>query len=288
MYEQGEDEYDSNNDEPDPLSDDEAIPLENELPYAENYDLANPEPTGPNHTSLSVPATLIDKDKSVSHSDFSADAEEELLYSRRLHGYDLTDTTYETWLNTHQPTSANCRPTFSAAEDMLYARRYEEGYDLSDPKYETWLNIHHPNAEITSDVIAPSPITDVIASSPLTEVTPSSSITGLHGSLNITPVDIQVPAGLPTDACSASIAHSSSENVVTPVCSVSKSYPTQLKFSVSTKAHEPSSFESFKPGTPNSARSSLSSEEKRSPLANWLMFQRLITRRRRKLVKLGY
>ena len=47
MYEQGEDEWDSNNDEPDPLSDDEAIPLENELPYAENYDLANPEPTGP-------------------------------------------------------------------------------------------------------------------------------------------------------------------------------------------------------------------------------------------------
>ena len=90
--------------------------------------------------------------------------------------------------------------------------------------------------------------------SPLTDVTPSSSITGLHGSLNITPVDIQVPAGPPTDACSTSIAHSSSENVVTPVRLVSKSYPTQLKFSVSTKAHEPLSFESFKSGIPNSAR----------------------------------
>ena len=155
---------------------------------------------------------------------------------------------------------------------MLYARRYEEGYDLPDQKYETWLNIHHPNAEITSDVIAPSPITDFIASSPLTVVTASSSITGLHGSLNVTPVDIQVPAGSPTDACSASIVHCSSENVITPVCSTSKS---QLKFFVSTKAHEPSSFESFKSGTPNSTRSSLSSEEKGSSLAEFVNVPKL-------------
>ena len=70
--------------------------------------------------------------------------------------------TYETWLNTRQPTSTSCRPTLSATKEMLYTQRYEEGYDLLNPKYEAWLNIHHPNAEITSDVIALSPIPDVM------------------------------------------------------------------------------------------------------------------------------
>ena len=76
-----------------------------------------------------------------------------------------------------------------------------------------------------------------------------------------------MPTGSPTDVCSTSIAHSSDENVVTPVHSISQSYPTQLKFFVSPKAHEPSFSELFKSGSPNSMRSSLPSEEKRSPLA---------------------
>ena len=257
MDEQGEDEWDSNKDEPDPLND-KAISLENELPYAESDDLANPEPNVPDYTGLSLTATLGHRDKSVPNSDFSADAEEALLYSRRLQGYDVTDGMYETWLNARHPALPNFQPTFSAAEEMLYTRRYEEKYDLPDPKYEAWLNIHHPSAEITSDVIAPSPITDV---------TTLSSIAGLHGFSNVTPVHIDIPTGSSTDVCSTSIAHSSDENVVTPVRSISQSYPTQLKFSVSPKAHEPLLSESFKSGSPNSVRSSLPSEEKRSPLA---------------------
>ena len=76
-----------------------------------------------------------------------------------------------------------------------------------------------------------------------------------------------MPTGSPTDVCSTSIAHSSDENVVTPVRSISQSYPTQLKFSVSPKAHVPLLSELFKSGSPNSVRSSLPSEEKRSPFA---------------------
>ena len=83
MDEQGEDEWGSNKDEPDPLND-KAISLENKLPYAESDDLANPEPTCPDNTGLSLPATLGHRYKSVPHSDFSADAEEAFLYSRRL------------------------------------------------------------------------------------------------------------------------------------------------------------------------------------------------------------
>ena len=93
MDEQGEDEWDTKKDEPDSLSDDETIPIENELPYAESYDLANTKPTGPYNTSLSIPATLNHKDKSVPHSDFSADAKEALLYSCRVQRYDVTDAT---------------------------------------------------------------------------------------------------------------------------------------------------------------------------------------------------
>ena len=51
MDEQGKDEWGSNKDEPDPLNG-KAISLENKLPYAESDDLANPEPTGPDHTDL--------------------------------------------------------------------------------------------------------------------------------------------------------------------------------------------------------------------------------------------
>ena len=112
-------EWDSNKDEPDPLND-ETISLENELPYAECDDLANPKPTGPDHTDLSLPATLGHRDKSVPHSDFSADVEEAFLYSRRLQGYDVTDGTYETWLNTRHPALPNYQPTFSAAKELLY------------------------------------------------------------------------------------------------------------------------------------------------------------------------
>ena len=65
------------------------------------------------------------------------------------------------------------------------------------------------------------------------------SITGLYGSSNITPVNIHMLAGSPTDVCLTSIAHSSDENVVTPVRSISQ------KFSVSAKAHDPSLSESF-------------------------------------------
>ena len=119
MDEQGEDEWGSNKDEPDPLND-KAISLENKLPYAESDDLANPEPTGPDHTDLSLPATLGHRDKSVPHSDFSVDVEETFLYSRRVQRYDVTDGTYETWLNTRHPALPNYQPTFSAAKEMLY------------------------------------------------------------------------------------------------------------------------------------------------------------------------
>ena len=91
-----------------------------------------------------------------------------------------------------------------------------------------------------------------------------SSIAGLHGFSNVTPLRIDMPTGSPTDVCSTSIAHSSD---VTPVRSISQSYPTQLKFSVFPKAHVPLLSESFKSGSPNSVRSSLPSEEKCSPLA---------------------
>ena len=53
------------------------------------------------HLSRSTSPTHIHE--SISDFEFSADAEEELYYRRLEEGYNLTDQTYDAWLNTHHP-----------------------------------------------------------------------------------------------------------------------------------------------------------------------------------------